>query len=111
MGRRWTIENVPEETINAIKQRSVDYGVSIAQVLVTEFGGQDKLERKNNWTIWNMPDDLRQRIIRLAKKSNKTVPNLLETLLENKNQTEMEKDLKEQLIYAVNHCLKEFKKS
>jgi hypothetical protein len=109
--KRWTIENVPEETINAIKQRSIDYGCSIAQVLALEFGGQDKVERKSNWTIWNMPDDLRYDIVRLARRSNKTVPGLLETLMNNKDQAQMERDLKGQLIYAVNYCLKEFKRS
>ena len=110
MGKRWTISNVPEKTINAIKQRAVDYGVSIGQVLATEFGGQNKFERKDNWTIWNVPDDLRERIVMLAKKSNKTVPRLLETLLKNKDQVQMEMEVKNNLISAVNRCLKEFKR-
>ena len=111
MIKRWTIANVPEETINVIKQRAIDYGVSIANVLVTEFGGEEVLEKKDNWTIWNMPQEVREDIIALARKSKQSVPDTLKALLESNNHEKMEKEMKERLDKAVKLCLKEFRYS
>ena len=110
MGKRWTIENVPEETINAIKQRAIDYGCSIGQVLATDYTKKHKVEKKNNWTIWNIPNALREEIIETARKSNLTVPSLLRKLLRHKDQPRIEKEVKEQLVREVMDCLKNFKK-
>jgi hypothetical protein len=107
---RWAVRDVPDDTIAAIKQLTVDRGCKVSEVLAQEFGGNVKLYKTDSWTIYNVPESTKAEIKARAKKLNKPIGYLLEELVSQKSEKEVEKELRIQLVNQMRLFLKEFRK-
>ena len=105
-----SVVNVPEETINAIKQKSIDYSCTMAQVFVDDYGGQKKIIKKDSWIIYNVPKEVKEELKDRAKKMNKPIWVLLKNLLKMKGRKEIERDVRIEVVNDLRKYLKEFRK-
>ena len=106
----WTIKNIPVSTVNAIKQRAVDCGGTIPQILSLEFGAVEKVKRGGSWLLYNISGDTKEKIMGGAISRKETIEEFLEYLLDCKTKAEekeeKEDQIKKNLIKKVKHALK-----
>ena len=103
---------MPVQTINAIKNRAIEYGCSIPEVLGTEFGGENKFEAKKVWVLYNVPKDVQEELSRRARKIGKPIYVVLQDLLRGKGESDAEVNarLRKEFVKDMRGYLKEFRK-
>jgi len=108
--KRWTVCNMPDDVINAIRNRAIDYGCSIPEVLADAFGHEAPAERTKVWKLYNVPIDVRKRLSRRAMRDKMPIAKVLERLLDVKQDAEIEKGIRRQVTDEVRGYLKKFVK-
>jgi hypothetical protein len=110
--KRWSVVDMPEETIAAIKNRALEYRCSIPEILAQEFGGEAKFKSDKVWKVYNVSEKVQKELSSRAKKCKKSISYILEDLLFNykESEAEMEARLQRKLVDEVREYLKKFRK-
>jgi len=113
VGKRWSVVGMPVETINAIKNRAMEYGCSIPEVLATEFGGEAKHEAKKVWVLYNVPKEVQEELSRRARKIQKPIYLVLQDLLFKRGESDAEVSarIRKEFVKDMREYLKEFRKN
>ena len=108
--KRWTVCNMPDETIAAIKNRAIDYGCSIPEVLADAFGQEANCEVTKAWKLKNVPLSTRKKLTKRAMQAKMPIAKVLEDLLDVKQDAEIERNVRGQVAAEVRGYLKKFVK-